>query len=82
MDGSQPSGPHLFVIVTYSQVRKGHTLCRTGAWKATWKPFWAPRVITHLTYCILGGLLYGIHSGMPIRTLSRSGGSQVVPLVR
>jgi hypothetical protein len=31
--------------------------------------------IPHLTYRILGGLQYGIHSDMPIRTLSRSAGS-------
>ncbi|KAI0272259.1 hypothetical protein BGY98DRAFT_159984 [Russula aff. rugulosa BPL654] len=53
MDGSgssQPSGPHIIVIVTYSQVRKGYALCRTP---------W--RLESHLE-TILGGLQYGIHS--------------------
>src|SRR6266446_4849024 len=46
-----------------------------SAWRATWKPFQARRV----TCCILGGLLYGIHSVRPIRTLSGNADSQVVP---
>jgi hypothetical protein len=62
---TQPSGPHIIVIVTYIQDRKGYALCRTrdlpGAWQATWKPFRALRVITHFTYCIVSGLLYGTH---------------------
>jgi hypothetical protein len=71
-----------FVIVTYSQVRKGYALCRTrdlpGALESHLETiFGSPCHYAHLTYCILGGLLYGIHSDMPIRTLSGSAGGQV-----
>ena len=75
-----------FVIVTYSQVRKGYALCRTrdlpGAWKATWKPFSAPRVITHLTYCIQGGLCTAFIQTCPSVPCLEARAAKSTPLLR